>query len=69
MNGIFLQIHIFRFLLIFCVQWNAYHEYYYFASLGIFMHQGCRMQRLTKSLHIFCIDKRLLGNFVLECNK
>ena len=52
-----------------CVHWNTCHEYYYFASLGIFMHQGCRMQRLTKSLHIFCMDKRLLEDFVLKCNQ
>ena len=62
-NGIFLQIHMFRFFMDLCIHWNACHEYYYFASLGIFMHQGCRMQRLTKSLHIFCMDKRLLEDF------
>ena len=36
-NGIFLQIHMFRFFMDLCVHWNARHEYYYFASLGIFM--------------------------------
>ena len=59
-NGIFLQIHMFRFFIDLCIHRNASHEYYYFASLGTFMHQGYRMQRLKKSLHIFCMDKRLL---------
>ena len=68
-NGIFLQIHMFKFFMDLCVQWNSCHEYYCFASLGIFMHQGCRMQRLTESLHIFCMDKRLLEDFVLKCNQ
>ena len=68
-NHIFLQIHMFRFFMDLCVHWNACHEYYYFASLGIFMHQGYRMQRLTKSLHIFWMDKWLLEDFVLKCNQ
>ena len=68
-NGIFLQIDMFRFFMDLCVHQNACHEYYYFASLGIFMHQEYRTQRLTKSLHIFCMDKRLLEDFVLKCNQ
>ena len=68
-NGIFLQIHMFRFFIDLCILRNACHEYYYFASLGTFMHQGYRMQRLKKSLHIFCMDKRLLEDFVLERNQ
>ena len=69
--GIFLQIHIFRFFMDPGVHWNACHQYYYFASLEIFMHQGYRMQRLTKSLHnyFFCMDKRLLEDFVVKCNQ
>ena len=59
-NGIFLQIHMFRFFIDLCILRNACHEYYYFASLGTFMHQGYRMQRLKKSLNICCMDKRLL---------
>ena len=40
----------------------------YFASLEIFMHQGYRTHRLTKSLPIFfCMDKRLLEVFVVKC--
>ena len=69
-NGIFLQINMFWFFVDLYVHWNACHEYYYFASLGIFMHQGCRMQRSIKSLHIFfCLDKRLLEDFVVKCIK
>ena len=68
-NGIFLQIHMFQFFMDLCVHWNACHQYYQFASLGIFVHQGYRMQRLTKSVHIFLYDKRLLEDFVLKCNQ
>ena len=39
-NGILRQIHMFRFFMDLCVHWSACHEYYYFASLGIFMHQA-----------------------------
>ena len=69
-NRIFVQlILMFRFFIDLCVHQNACHEYYYFASLGIFMHRGCRTQRLTKSLHIFfCTDKRLFKDFVFERN-
>ena len=38
-DGIFLQIHMFRFFMDLCFHWNACHEYYYFASLESFMHQ------------------------------
>ena len=58
-NGIFLQIHMFRcFFFGLCVHQNACHEYYYLATFAIFMHQGCRTQRLTKSLHIFLVWTR-----------
>ena len=60
--------HVQIFLWIFSSIGLQCHEYYYFASLGIFKHQGCRMQRLTKSLHVFfCMGKRLLGDFVVKC--
>ena len=68
-TGYFYKYTCSDFFMDLCVYWNTSHEYYYFASLGIFMHQGCRMQRLTKSLHIFCMDKRLLEDFVLKCNQ
>ena len=69
-NGIFLQIHMFRFFMDLCVHWNACHQCYHFASLGIFMHQGYRMQRLTKSLHIFLYGQEIiLEDFVLKCNQ
>ena len=45
--------HVQIFLWIFASIGLQCHEYHYFASLGVFMHQGCRMQRLTKSLRIF----------------
>ena len=62
-----LLIPMFRFFIDLCVHQNACHEYYYFASLGIFMLQGCRTQRLTKSLHIFfCTDKRLFKDLGFE---
>ena len=60
---------MFRFFVDLCIHWNACHEYYYFASLGIIMHQGYKMQRLTRWLHIFCMDKGLLEDFVLKCNQ
>ena len=56
-SGIFLQIHMFRFFIDLCILRNACHEYYYFASLGTFMHQGYRMQRL-KSHCIFVVWTR-----------
>ena len=65
-NGIFLQIHMFRFFMDLCVHWNACHEYYYFPSLGIFMHQGYRMQRLTKSLHIFLYGQEIIRRFCFK---
>ena len=68
-NRIFLELHMFRFFVDLCIHWNAHHEYYYIASLGIIMHQGYKMQRLTRSLHIFCMDKGLLEDFVLKCNQ
>ena len=68
-TGYFYKYTCSDFFMDLCVYWNTCHEYYYFASLGIFMHEGCRMQRLTKSLHIFCMDKRLLEDFVLKCNQ
>ena len=69
-TGYFYKYTCSDFLLIFAsFGINACHEYYYFASLGCLMHQGCRTQRLTKSLHIFCMDKRLYEDFVLECNQ
>ena len=67
-NGIFLQIHMFRFFMDLCVHWNACHEYYYFASLGIFMHQEYRMQRLTKSLHIFLYGQEIIRRFWFKNN-
>ena len=57
-NGIFLQIHTFRCFFGLCVHQNAGHRYYYLSTLAICMHQGCRMQRLTKSLHIFLVWTR-----------
>ena len=58
MNGIFLQIHMFRFLLIFCVQWNACHEYYYFASLGIFYASGMQDAEVNKVTAYFFVWTR-----------
>ena len=65
-DGIFLQIHMFRFLWIFASIGRACHEYYYFASLGIFKHQGCRTQVNKVTAYFFCMDKRLLEDFVVN---
>ena len=53
---------MFRFFIDLCVHQNAFHEYCYFAFLGIFMHQGCRTQRLIYNkvtAYFLCMDKRL----------
>ena len=64
-DGIFLLIHMFRFFMDLCVhlEYKFCHEYYYFASLGTFMHQEYRMQRLTKSLHIFLYGQEIIRRF------
>ena len=67
-DGIFLQIHMFRFFMDLCTHWNACHEYDYFASLGIFMHQEYRMQRLTKSLHIFLYGQEIIRRLWFKNN-
>ena len=66
-NGIFLQIHMFRFFMDLCVHWNACHECYYFASLGIFYASGIQDAEVNKVIaYFFCMDKRLLEDFVLN---
>ena len=62
-NGIFLQIHMFRFFMDLCIHWSVCHEYCYFASLGIFM-QDAAVNKVTA--YFFCMDKRLLEDFVLN---
>ena len=57
---------MFRFFMDLCVHWNACHQYYHFASLGIFMHQGYRKQRLTKSLHIFLYGQEIIRRFCFK---
>ena len=60
---------MFIFCIDLCVHQNVCHEYYYFASLGILTHQGCRTQRLTKSLRIFLYGQEIIKKFVLEHNQ
>ena len=55
-NGIFLQIHMFRFFMDLCIHWNACHEYYYFASLGIFMHQDAEVNKVTAYFFVWTRD-------------
>ena len=55
-NGIYLQMHMFRFFVDLYVHWNACHEYYYFASLGIFMHQDAEVNKVTAYFFVWTRD-------------
>ena len=68
-NGIFLQIHMFRFFMDLCIHWSACHEYYYFAFLGIYA-SGMQDAEVNKvNAYFFCMDKRVLEDFVVKCNQ
>ena len=67
-NGIFLQIHMFRFFMDLCVHWIAIPWILLFCIFGDFYASGMQDAEVNKvTACFFCMGKRLLEDFVVKC--